>query len=93
MKSFKVQVDDSKAAFFKELLNSLGFVKFEEVDGFHEPRVYPGGNFEIRSQSQTPGKVKSAGRAVSGAPQSDDAMKNIREAMKAIEQQRDRNRL
>ncbi|MFT3738613.1 MAG: hypothetical protein QM786_07625 [Breznakibacter sp.] len=90
MKSFKVQVDDNKAAFFKELLGSLGFVKFEEVDGFHEPRIYPGGNFEIRTQNAA--KNRTPTRLESSHLQSEDAMKNLRNAMKAIEEMRDKSR-
>ncbi len=49
MKNFKVKIDDEKADFFKELLKNLDFVSFEEVDSFHEPRIYPAADFEIRS--------------------------------------------
>jgi hypothetical protein len=91
MKSFKVQVDDAKASFLVELFQSLAFVKYEEVDGFHEPRIYPGGQFEIRAQSA--GKTRVVLPKVDPtALQHEDAMKNLREAMKAIEIQRDRNR-
>ncbi len=50
MKNFKVQVDDEMADFFKQLLQSLNFARYEEVDTFHEPRIYPAANFEIRSR-------------------------------------------
>lgn len=91
MKSFKVQVDDNKAPFFRELLASLGFVKYEEVEGFHEPRVYPGGNFEIRTQNAPKGG-RTAARVENPHLQNEDALKNLREAMKAIEEQRDKSR-
>ena len=53
MKNFKVKVDNNKAEFFKELMDSFKFVSYEEVDSFREPRVYPGGEFEIRSPKDT----------------------------------------
>lgn len=91
MKSFKVQVDDEKASFLVELFRSLAYVKFEEVDGFHEPRIYPGGKFEIRAQSLGKGKPL-APKVEPGSLQHEEAVRNLREAMKAIEMQRDRNR-
>lgn len=88
MKNFKVHVDDAKASFFRELMESFAFVKYEEVDGFHEPRVYPGGNFEIRSQ---PAGSSKPPKDITTLP-NDEAMKNIRTAIKAIEVLRERNR-
>jgi hypothetical protein len=91
MKSFKVQVQNSKADFFRELLRNLDFVDFEEVDGFYESRVYPGANFELRTHSRpAPGD-----KPVSGVPsvtKDADAMANIRKVLSNIDAQRDKHR-
>ncbi|TAJ12014.1 hypothetical protein DMA11_14575 [Marinilabiliaceae bacterium JC017] len=94
MKNFKVKVENGKADFFKELMKNLDFVEFEEVEAFHEPRIYPGANFEIRSQkagasqiSVPPGGIDISSEA--GAAQSMDRLKEV---LSKIDQMRDQSK-
>jgi hypothetical protein len=91
MKSFKVQVQNSKADFFRELLRNLDFVDFEEVDGFYESRVYPGANFELRTQSR-PATTEKPVAGVPNVTKDADAMANIRKVLSNIDAQRDKHR-
>ncbi len=97
MKNFKVKVDDAKGDFFTELLRSLDFVSFEEVDSFREPRVYPAAEFEIRSPQDTsvptfkksaPGKNKTSKSEKDGNQNEGDkkdSFSDIREVLSKIE--------
>ncbi len=97
MRNFKVKVDDAKGEFFKELLQNLDFVSFEEVDSFREPRVYPAAEFEIRSPKDTTsttykkstsgkGKAAKGKESTSSEAQSrQDSFNDIREVMQKID--------
>ena len=88
MKSFKVQVNNDKAEFFKELLRNFDFVEYEEVEGFYEPRVYPGAKFEIRSNSAVSTSAPTLTSDAKAPQNADDAMASIRKALSQIEEQR-----
>lgn len=93
MKSFKVQVQNDKAEFFIELLKNFDFIEFEEVEGFYEPRVYPGGNFEIRSNTAVSTSApikKSIDPKLAAMP--DDAKESLRKALSQIEEMRKKGR-
>jgi hypothetical protein len=92
MKSFKVQVNNDKAEFFKELLKSLDFVEFEEVEGFYEPRVYPGAKFEIRSNTAVSTSAPTLASEAKAPQNADDAMASIRKAMSQIDEQRQKRK-
>ena len=89
MKSFKVRVQNDKVQFFRELLKNLDFVDFEEVEGFHEPRVYPGANFEIHSKS---GKKNIEEKKLQNISSEDNGLDSIRSVLNKIEEQRNRNK-
>jgi len=99
MKNFKVKVDNNKAEFFKELMDSFKFVSYEEVDSFREPRVYPGGEFEIRSPKDTTPitySMEKAGRKLEqeskGKPTQtrEQSLEDIKKALSKIEALRNR---
>jgi hypothetical protein len=102
MKNFKVQVDKQKVAFFKELLDSLDFVSYEEMEVYSEPRVYPAADFEISSikgqgtssfNRSKENKI-ATNDSLAGADQEKekmDALKNIRNAINQINKMRDRS--
>ncbi len=104
MKNFKVKVDDAKGDFFTELLRSLDFVTFEEVDSFREPRVYPAAEFEIRSPQDTsvptykkgaPGKNKMSKRENDDSQDKEskkDSFSDIREVLSKIDALRSHSR-
>ncbi len=92
MKSFKVQVQNHKAEFFKELLKNLDFVEFEQVEGFYEPRVYPGAKFEIRSNTAVSTSAPTLPSEAKIPPTSDDAMASLRKALSQIDEQRQKRR-
>ncbi|MBN2166787.1 MAG: hypothetical protein JW717_10965 [Marinilabiliaceae bacterium] len=88
MKSFRIKVQEDKVQFFYELLTYLGFVEFEQVEDYHEPRIYPGGNFEIRSGVSSPDdKLKSK-----VSQKNDEGLDSIRKVLNQIEKQRNKNR-
>lgn len=97
MKSFKVLVHNHRADFFKELMKCFDFVEIEEVESFSEPRVYPGANFEIRSSSSSSAAnlnsmqfEKSNLKNVTLS--NEEKMENLRNALRQIEEQRNKNR-
>jgi hypothetical protein len=79
--------------FFEELMRYLDFCDYEQVEGFSEPRIYPG--FEMSSKDNHP-KFTTKQHDVKGndnnAETQKEAMENLREVMTRIEAQRDRNR-
>jgi len=99
MKNFKVQVDNYKADFFKQLLDHLDFVSYEEVEGFNEPRIYPAADFEIRS---TKDKASSSMDIMNRTPpltpeegtkkKKMDAMSDIRNVMSQIDKIRNKSK-
>lgn len=95
MKNYKVKVDDEKVEFFKELLNSLDFATFEEIEEKTEPRVYPAASFEIRSGSKVPhsasqGKAGATNEERKKSAQSrEDSLKDV---LNKIEQLRKQGR-
>lgn len=90
MKSFKVKISDDKYQFFIDLMKNLQFVEYEEVDGFHEPRVYPGANFEIRSSTDEKEKERKKESKVSS--KDEEGMNSIRSVLEKIEKQREGNK-
>ena len=88
MKNYKVQVQNHKAEFFVELLKNLDFVEFEEVEGFYEPRVYEGGNFEIRSNKGVSTSAPVVKKEKAADVTSEEAILSLRKALSQIEQQR-----
>ncbi len=100
MKNFKIQVDEQKVAFFKELLDSLDFVRYEEMEVYSEPRVYPAADFEISSAKKASASSfnrsnenKLASKETLAADQEKekmDALNNIRNAINQINKKRDR---
>ncbi|TLX70525.1 hypothetical protein E9993_22170 [Labilibacter sediminis] len=97
MKNFKVQVDNHQAEFFKQLMDRFDFVTYEEVDGFHEPRVYPAADFEIRSEKDRAaqakegmGKVRTKVSTDSEEKRKMDAMSDIRDVISQIDRMRSR---
>jgi hypothetical protein len=93
MKNFKVTVDDHKVEFFKTLLDHLDFVSYEEVDGFHEPRVYPAADFEIRSGNDK-ASAKENEKTVSSNDEklSKDNFRDIRAVISQIDKIRDKSK-
>lgn len=100
MKNFKIQVDDHKADFFKQLLDHLDFASYEEVDGFNEPRIYPAADFEIRSAKDKAAiAMEKMTRTVSPSSLGDekgkkklDAMSDIRSVMSQIDKIRNKSK-
>lgn len=102
MKNFKVQVDDHQADFFKQLLDRLDFVSFEEVEGFNEPRIYPAADFEIRSEKDKAAQaqaMENLRRQVQVSSPTDspekrqmDAMSDIRNVMSQIDKMRNKSK-
>ncbi len=92
MKNFKVKVDDVHVEFFKQLMDRLSFVNYEEVDAFHEPRIYPGADFEIRSgQTRKPQEVlkkSSKSNKELDAKSHSDTMDDIRSVISKIDKMR-----
>ena len=90
MKNYRVRVRDEKAAFFEELMRYLDFCDYEGVEGFAEPRIYPGfdfkaGNTESRSKSKAKSKDKDK-------MDTESNLSNLREVMSRIDAMRDKNR-
>lgn len=97
MKSFKVLVHNHKAEFFKELMKCFDFVEIEEVESFSEPRVYPGANFEIRSSSATNAtNINSVpldkANIKNVSMSNEEKMENLRNALRLIDEQRNKHR-
>lgn len=100
MKNFKIQVDNHKVDFFKQLLDHLDFVSYEEVEGFSEPRIYPAADFEIRSEKDRVSIDKETmNRNVSVSPPIEhkdtirkDALSDIRNVMANIEKMRNKSK-
>ncbi len=92
MKNFKVQVDDEKADFFKQLLQSLNFARYEEVDTFHEPRIYPAANFEIRSKLSDDSFYESEAREEGAKKKSQDSLSERYSSLKDVISQIDKIR-
>lgn len=97
MKSFKVFVHNHKADFFKELMKCFDFVEIEEVESFSEPRVYPGANFEIRSSSSSSAANLNSmqfekSNLKNATLSNEEKMENLRNALRQIEEQRNKNR-
>ncbi|SMO74258.1 hypothetical protein SAMN06265379_10693 [Saccharicrinis carchari] len=99
MKNYKIQIEDTEVQFFRHLMDKLGFTKYEEIKPVNEPRVYPGGNFEIRSSNNPAPKSDtnlSAGNSSLGKQQSSntrkDAMKDIRDIISRIDRERNKNK-
>ncbi|MBN2744718.1 hypothetical protein [Breznakibacter xylanolyticus] len=92
MKSFKVQVHNNKAEFFKELMKNFDFVEFEEVDAFYEPRVYPGAQFEIRSNSAIATSAPQLPTSPKVPPVPDEAIESLKKALSHINEIRQNRR-
>jgi hypothetical protein len=97
MKSFKVLVHNHRADFFKELMKCFDFVEIEEVESFSEPRVYPGANFEIRSSSSTSAANLNSmqfekSNLKNATLSNEEKMENLRNALRQIEEQRNKSR-
>jgi len=90
MKTFKVQIQDNKAEFFKELLTQLGVTDFEELTDYHEPRIYPGANFEIQVRGKR--SMIQERKKIPQEMSKDAGMESIRAVLSKIEKQRDKNR-
>jgi hypothetical protein len=96
MKNYKVRIREEKSEFFKELMKNLDFVEFEEVEAFNEPRVYPGANFELRSdQTEVSGRSTQPDREkrkprVAASPE--EEMQRLKDVMTRIDAIRDQNR-
>ncbi len=90
MKNFRVKVRDDKADFFEELMRYLDFLDYEMVEGFSEPRIYPG--FEIRANE----KKGSAMSKNSGSlkeklsSNAESHLDNLREVIQKIDAMRDK---
>ncbi|MGQ1946553.1 hypothetical protein ACT3CD_05560 [Geofilum sp. OHC36d9] len=92
MKNYRVKVRQEKADFFEELMRYLDFCDYEQVEGFSEPRIYPG--FEMSSKDNHP-KYPTRQHGAKGTDSAEskrEVMENLREVMTRIEAQRDRNR-
>jgi len=97
MKSFKVLVHNHRADFFKELMKCFDFVEIEEVESFSEPRVYPGANFEIRSSSSASAANLNSmqfekSNLKNATLSNEEKMENLRNALRQIEEQRNKSR-
>ncbi|WP_088654636.1 hypothetical protein [Geofilum rhodophaeum] len=91
MKNYRVRVRDEKTAFFEELMRYLDFCDYESVEGFAEPRIYPGFEFKEKEKSTKKG---AKGRPVkeAGIADLESNMASLREVMSRIDAQRDKNR-
>lgn len=98
MKNFKVSVHINKVDFFKELLDSLNFVNYEDLQVEVEPRLYPGADFEIRSKKNVKENMSSEltqlnaeRKAKSSDENRKDALSDIRDAMSKINKLRNKS--
>ena len=102
MERFVVHVEKDKAQFFKELIESIEFVEIINIDSIIEPRIYPASGFEIRSKNKGSDKVKGSASGLditsslneNNLPSREDQknLKQIRDAMSAIERKREESR-
>lgn len=95
MKNYKIQIEDNEVQFFKQLMDKLNFVQYEEIAHVNEPRVYPATNFTIHSNKNQPEKDSghiAVGKSKSRDPYKHrkDAMSEIRDAMLKIDELRNR---
>ncbi len=88
MKHFEVKVQNSKVDFFIELLKQFEFLEFKEVEPVSEPRVYPGGKFEIRGKDKSESKPEMRPEAKKAIFSADPGLASIRKVMDEIERQR-----
>jgi len=58
MKNYRVRVRDEKTAFFEELMRYLDFCDYESVEGFAEPRIYPGFEFKEKEKKHKEGRQR-----------------------------------
>ncbi len=100
MKNYKIQIEDSEVQFFKQLMNKLNFVKYEEIPTLSEPRIYPGANFVIHGNKNQPERkidntsIQKKSIQITEKPKNvrKDGMTDIRDAMLKIEQMRNRHK-
>ncbi len=105
MERFVIEVEKRKAKFFNDLINNFDFAEIVEVDSIVEPRIYPAADFEIRSgnqntkrgdnskkQASTSSTSSDIGMKIDALGESEKNLKQIREAMYAIDKQRERSR-
>lgn len=97
MKNYKIQIEDSEVPFFKQLMNKLDFVKYEEIPAVSEPRIYPAANFAIHANKNqlerkisNPSEQKSMHMAQEPKKVRKDAMTDIKDIMLKIEEMRNR---
>ncbi|WP_062125234.1 hypothetical protein [Geofilum rubicundum] len=90
MKNYRVRVRDEKAVFFEELMRYLDFCDYEGVEGFAEPRIYPGFDFKAKD---TEIKGNSKGKSKDKKHMDTEGnLSNLREVMSRIDALRDKNR-
>ena len=101
MKKIIIYTDDNKAELLTEMLEHLDLVKSMEIENVTEARIYPGGNFEIKSGKGQAGtkdikeQYQTAGQDKSGEMDVIKGSKNIRQlrdALSAIDNIRDKNK-
>jgi hypothetical protein len=105
MERFVIEVEKRKAKFFNDLIENFDFAKVVKVDSIVEPRIYPAADFEIRPDNQTTKRNDKSKKQVSSSITSSDIsiklsaldeseknLKQIRDAMSAIDRQREEYR-
>lgn len=100
MKRFVIEIENSKANFFDDLIKNFNFVKLIKVENIVEPRIYPAADFEIRSGNQDTMSYDKNNRSGSNLSTNTDNnintlnerernLKQIRDAMSAIDKIRE----
>jgi len=92
MKNYRVKVRKEKADFFEELMRYLDFCDYEQVEGFSEPRIYPGFEMSSKDNHSKYPAGQQGNKSSDNTESKREVMENLREVMSRIEAQRDRNR-